>query len=125
MAIFLKNFMAMTEEEISKCYIKFGTPEVTKRSFIDIVGREMRDTKEEKLLREILDDIYDDDCGLDAPFDLLLSLEYGPHVLKVNALPEEVLSYLLNTPYEVIRMDHQHALSIIREIYETRSQKAS
>lgn len=118
--LFLKNFKEMTDGELDQAWTKYGEMEVTSRVFADIVGRERKCLSEDKILLGVLVDLTSGEDELEFPFATLLQLEYGKSVTPVNKLPEDVLSYLLNTPYDVVRMDYGQAVLAARELFERR-----
>lgn len=122
--MFLKNFIKMNEEELAGLYVKGGKMEVSTRTFGDILGREAASLAENDVLLGVLTDLTSGDNELDFPFSNLLELEYGKSVVPFNELPEDVLSYLLNTPYDVVRMDYNQAVAAARELFQQRLEKS-
>ena len=118
MAIFLKNFMGMTDEEIRNTWIKCGDVEMSTRVFQDIMGRERSCPSEDKILLNVLTDLTSGEEELEFPFNILLRLEYGKDVIPLDQLPEEVLNYLFNTPYGVIRLDHTQAILSAQRLFD-------
>lgn len=66
----------------------------------------------------MLTDLTSGEEELEFPFNILLRLEYGKDVIPLDQLPEEVLNYLFNTPYGVIRLDHTQAILSAQRLFE-------
>lgn len=118
--LFLKNFNGMTKEQLASAWTKCGEPEVTSRTFGELIGRNHTDIKELKLLTEILDEFNAGHKQLGFPAIVLLRLECGRGVTPATKLPETVLSYLLNTPYDVVRSDYAAMVTQVRETFTQR-----
>lgn len=113
--------MEIDGNKLLDTHLHFGMPTVSRRTFRDIMGREYLNTTESQLMQQVLEDLYrGDECELDFPFDMLLSIEYGEDIIKFGALPDFVIDYLVNTPYSVIQLDYQHALMAAKELFERR-----
>lgn len=110
----------MTDEEIKNAWIKCGDIEVTSRVFQDVIGRERNHPSEDEILLNVLADLTSGEEELEFPFNILLRLEYGKNVMPLSQLPEEVLNYLFNTPYGIIRLDHSQAILSAQRLFAHR-----
>lgn len=121
MALFLiKNFTGMTQIEIEETHVHYGAPEVTTRTFPELIGRECTSTKEEKLLQEILDELDHGEKPLEFPLNELLRVECGAKLRLVKDLPEDVLHYLRNTPHDIMWTEYLKVVQLVHSIFENR-----
>ena len=119
--LFLKDFNNMSKEKLASTWTKCGDPEVTSRTFEELIGRRYTNTHEVELLEEILDECNTGEIQLDFPALELLRIECGRSVTPATKLPENVLSYLLKTKYDIILSDYDGLITRIRDEFERRS----
>lgn len=118
--LFLKDFKEMTKEKLASTWTKCGNPEVTSRTFEELIGRRYTNIRETKLLEEILDEFNSGERQLDFPAIELLRIECGRSVTPAVKLPENVLSYLLKTQYDIILSDYNAMVAHVRAAFEQR-----
>ncbi len=119
--LFLKDFNNMSKEKLASAWTKCGDPEVTSRTFKELIGRHYTDIREVELLKGILDECNTGEIQLDFPALELLRIECGRSVTPATKLPENVLSYLLKTKYDIILSDYDGLITRIRDEFERRS----
>lgn len=118
--LFLKDFKEMTEEKLASTWTKCGNPEVTSRTFEELIGRNYTSIREIELLKEILDEFNSGEKQLEFPALELLRIECGRGVTPAVKLPENVLSYLLKTQYDIILSDYDGMVARIRAVFKQR-----
>lgn len=125
--LFIKNYMEMNDEERAECYVHCGPIMITKRTVKLILGLEFLTVADEKRLQQVIDRTFPE---LDGNLQLLLTIECGKDICRLNEVDEKVVGYvdegfdsdfLLNTPLSVMEMDFYQACRIIREAFETQA----
>ena len=82
--LFLKDFNNMSKEKLASTWTKCGDPEVTSRTFEELIGRRYTNTHEVELLEEILDECNTGEIQLDFPALELLRIECGRSVTPAD-----------------------------------------
>lgn len=90
-----KDYLKMSPEELNNCYVHFGVPEITERTFEEIVGRRYTDLGEIHRLENAINWMAHADLANIEHYAMLLSLEYGEGLCRVLDLEPKYRNYLL------------------------------
>lgn len=127
--LFIKNYMEMDDAERSERYVHCGPITVTKRIVKLILNSDYYTVQDEKRLQQAIDHTFPE---LDGHLQLLLTIECGKDVCRLNELDDKIVGYidegfdsdfLLNTPLPVMEMDFYQACHIIKEAFESQTPK--
>lgn len=108
-----KDFTKMGKDELKKTYVHDGIPEVTSRTYDNIIGEEYN-LKKAAILQGILVTLWH---NADFPLNAILSLEYGEKLAKIGELSDDMTKYLTETPSEMITADHQHIVIMAQSLF--------
>lgn len=114
----IKNFQEMDIEAFYRSPARIGRVKATEYSYLEIVRPEQRPNRKQlRTLQQTIDLVANE---LDDPFLLLLMLEFGSSectladfCMQYRTVDAE--NYLLNTPFDTLKMDYYRACSLIRE----------
>lgn len=106
----------MTDEQRSEAKVKGGRIHVNDRIYKAIIGRPYTTVDELNRLQRAID-LYLIDA--EEPFDLLLRAEFGNDICTLEEV--DWGSYLISTPFSMIKMDFMQACMSIKDLYNSLS----
>ncbi len=113
--IFLnKDFSKMTSAGL---HVHCGLPEVTARTFEDLIGYRYTDLKQVRRLEKILAEITTNGPKAEK-YSMLLSVEYGKDICLAQELEADTLNFLKESGPKRIEDAFAEMTATIRALYE-------